>query len=49
MINKKYKFISGPFTDLVFSLIDFEKTGFDILIVNIKTTLKSKNISFKPI
>ncbi len=49
VINKKYKFISGPFADLVFSLVNFEKTRFDILIGNIKTTLKSKNISFKPI
>ena len=49
IINKKYKFISGPFTNLVFSLVNIEKSKFDILIGNIKTTLKKKEVNFKPI
>lgn len=49
IINKKYKFISGPFNNLVFNLINFEKSRLDILIGNIKTSFKNKHISFKPI
>ena len=49
IINKKYRFISGPFSNLVFSLIQIEKTRLDVLIGNIKTTLKREAINFKPI
>jgi len=40
---KKGKFISGPFTNMVFSIISNQKTKIKILIGNITTTISKKS------
>tara|TARA_Y100000590_G_scaffold198546_1_gene225463 strand:+ start:252 stop:752 length:501 start_codon:yes stop_codon:yes gene_type:complete len=40
---KKGKFISGPFTNMIFSIISEQKTKLKILIGNITTTISKKS------
>ncbi len=47
--NKDYKFTSGPFSDKIFKIINFEKNKLNILLGNINTTLKLNDYSFKPL
>ena len=41
--TKKAKFISGPFTDMVFEIIERQKNKLKILVGNIVTTIPNKN------
>lgn len=50
VINKKYKFISGPFVDQIFKIIDLGKHKKTILIGNIRTVInKDKDFFYQPI
>ena len=48
-INSKYKFVSGPFTEKIFEIINLQKNKIDILMGNIKTTIKKQEFLFSPI
>ena len=43
IIAKKAKFISGPFTDMIFEIIEKQKNKLKILVGNIVTTISDKN------
>tara|TARA_X000000368_G_scaffold413481_1_gene401613 strand:- start:713 stop:1210 length:498 start_codon:yes stop_codon:yes gene_type:complete len=47
--NSDYKFTSGPFSEKIFKIIDLQKNKINILLGNIKTTIKNKEYSFKPL
>lgn len=48
-INKSYKFVCGPFSQKIFSIIGLEKNKLQALIGNLKTTIVKKEFFFKPI
>ena len=48
-INSKYKFSTGPFADTIFKIINLQKDKIDILMGNIKTTIKKKRFLFNPV
>ena len=48
-IKKEYKFSSGPFTNKIFQILNFNKNKINILMGNIKTTLSKKEHLFSPI
>ena len=48
-INSKYKFSSGPFMDRIFKIIDFQKNKINILMGNVRTTVKKREFLFRPI
>jgi len=43
LITKKAKFISGPFTDMIFEIIEKQKNKLKILVGNIVTTIPNKS------
>ena len=43
MIIKKAKFIAGPFTNIIFEILEKQKNKLKILIGNIVTTISDKN------
>jgi len=43
LLSKKAKFISGPFTNMVFEIVEKQKKGLKILVGNIVTTISDKN------
>ena len=43
MVTKKAKFISGPFTNMVFEIIEKQKNKLKILVGNVVTTISDKN------
>jgi len=43
IISKKAKFISGPFTDMIFEIIEKQKNKLKILVGNVVTTISDKN------
>jgi hypothetical protein len=47
-INSKYKFVSGPFTEKIFQIINFQKDRVNILMGNINTTIKKQEFLFNP-
>jgi len=47
--NNDYKFSSGPFADKIFKIIDLQKNKINILMGNIKTTIKKQKLLFKPV
>ena len=47
--NSKYKFISGPFSQKIFKIIDFQKNKIEILLGKIKTTIKKEKFLFSPL
>tara|TARA_Y100000294_G_C8480034_1_gene306325 strand:- start:235 stop:735 length:501 start_codon:yes stop_codon:yes gene_type:complete len=50
MITKKAKFISGPFTNIIFEILERKKNNLKILIGNIVTTISDKkNYLYRPI
>ena len=50
MISKKAKFISGPFTNMIFEIIEKQKNKLKILVGNIVTTIPSNtNCLYRPI
>tara|TARA_A100001015_G_scaffold319876_1_gene444254 strand:- start:1133 stop:1633 length:501 start_codon:yes stop_codon:yes gene_type:complete len=44
--NKKYKFLSGPFAEKIFTLIEENKNKINILIGNLKTSVNKKDFLF---
>ena len=50
LITKKAKFVSGPFTNMVFEIIEKQKNKLKILVGNIVTTIPNKtNYLYRPI
>lgn len=47
--NGKYQFISGPFTSLVFRILDVNKLSIKTLIGNFKVTVPKEQCSFRPV
>ena len=47
--NTKYQFISGPFANKIFEVVNLQRNKIDILIGKFKTSLKRKNFLFRPI
>ena len=49
MIKKKAKFISGPFTNMMFEILEKQKSKLKIIVGNIVTTISdNKNYSYRP-
>ena len=48
-INSKYKFSTGPFVEKIFEIINFQKNKIEILVGNIKTTIKRQEFLFNPV
>ena len=48
-INAECKFISGPFSNTIFKIIEIQKNKIKILMGDLKTTIKKKEFLFKPI
>ena len=48
-IKSKFKFISGPFVNAIFKIIELQGKKIKILIGNLKTTVNKKEFLFKPI
>ena len=48
VINKKYKFINGPFSEKIFGLIKLNKNKISILLDNIKIKIDKNKFLFKP-
>jgi len=48
-LKSKYKFISGPFVDEIFKIINFQKNKISILMGNLKTTINKKEHLFYPV
>ena len=50
LISKKAKFISGPFTNMFFDIIEKQKNKLKIMVGNIVTTVPySKNYLYRPV
>ena len=49
LINKKYKFSSGPFTNQIFKIISMQKDIINISIGNLKTRINKKEFLFDPV
>jgi len=50
MVTKKAKFISGPFTNMIFEILEKQKNKLKILVGNIITTIPNKtNYLYRPI
>jgi hypothetical protein len=50
IIRKKAKFISGPFADMIFEILERKKNKLKILIGNIVTTIPNKtNYLYRPV
>ena len=48
-INKKYKFLNGPFVSQIFRLIEIQKNKFCFSFGNFKSYIDNKNILIRPI
>ena len=48
-INSRYKFTSGPFAEMIFKIIDLQKNKINILLGNMKTTIKKDEFLFSPL
>ena len=48
-INSLYEFSSGPFTEMIFKIINFQKNKINILLGNVNTTIKRNQYLFKAI
>ena len=50
MVTKKAKFLSGPFTNMMFEILERQKNKLKILVGNIVTTIPNKtNYLYRPI
>ena len=50
IITKKAKFISGPFTNMIFEILERQKNKLKILVGNVVTTISDKtNYLYRPI
>ena len=48
-LNAKFKFINGPFKDLIFSILENNKRKLRVLIGNIEANIEKENLAIKPI
>ena len=48
-INSECQFISGPFSNTIFKIIEMQKNKIKILIGNLRTTINKKEFLFKPV
>jgi len=48
-VNSKYQFTSGPFTEMIFKIINLQKNKINILLGDIKTTIKKNEFLFSPL
>lgn len=46
---KDYKFLSGPFAEKIFRIVDYKNNKFNILMGDLKTTVNKKDFLFSPI
>ena len=50
IMKRKAKFVSGPFTNMVFEIIERQKNKIKILVGNIVTTISDKkNYLYRPV
>ena len=50
LVNKKAKFISGPFTNMIFEILDKQNKKLKVLVGDIVMTLSDKgNYFYRPI
>ena len=49
ILNKNYRFNSGPFCEKIFKIISLQKNKIQILLGDLKTTIDKKEFSFSPI
>ena len=47
--NNSYKFVSGPFTNKIFKIINLQKNKIDILMGNIRTTINKRDLLVNPL
>ena len=45
----KYKFVTGPFVEKIFKIINIQKNKIQILMGDFKTTIKKKEFLFNPV
>tara|TARA_B100001996_G_scaffold206653_1_gene158405 strand:- start:1044 stop:1541 length:498 start_codon:yes stop_codon:yes gene_type:complete len=45
--DRKYRFISGPFTNTIFKIINLQKEKINILLGNVKTVINKKDYLFE--
>ena len=49
-LKTKYaEFLSGPFTDQIFKIIQMQKNKINILLGNVKTTIKKNDFLYTPL
>ena len=48
-LKRSYKFISGPFIEKIFTIIKIQQSKIDILIGDLKTSVKKQEFLFSPI
>ena len=48
-LNTYYKFRSGPFAEKIFKIIDLQRDKIDILMGNIRTTIRTQKFLFSPV
>jgi len=48
-LDKTYKFLSGPFNNLIFKILETQKNKIKIVLGNMKINLKNKNLIYQPI
>ena len=48
-VNSKYQFTSGPFAEMIFKIINLQKKKINILLGDIKTTIKKNDFIFSPL
>ena len=49
LVDRKYKFSSGPFTNQIFKIISIQKDKINISIGNLKTKINKKKFLFHPV
>jgi|TARA_B100001094_G_scaffold100769_1_gene96928 hypothetical protein len=47
-VNSNYQFITGPFAENIFKIINIQKSKIDILMGNLKTTIEKRKFLFNP-
>ena len=48
-VNCKYKFSSGPFAEMIFKIVGLQKNKIEILLGNLKTTIKREEFLYRPL
>ncbi len=48
-LNQMYKFSTGPFAQEIFKIISFERKTINIIMGNLKTTIKRQKFLFNPV